>query len=103
MGGDTKKAAKLEVNYKNPEVVKQRAEMMDLLKPASGERILDVGCGPGLFMNELLESVGKDGFVEGIEVSEAMKSLADARLSHASNASVRLADAESLPYEDGSF
>ncbi|GEL20555.1 hypothetical protein PA7_43920 [Pseudonocardia asaccharolytica DSM 44247 = NBRC 16224] len=35
--------------YSTPDVVQQRAEVLALLAPRPGERILDVGSGPGFW------------------------------------------------------
>ncbi|CAE8582742.1 unnamed protein product, partial [Polarella glacialis] len=47
---NAKKAAELEVNYCSKEVVVQRAEIAAFLRLRPGERVLDVGCGPGFLM-----------------------------------------------------
>jgi SAM-dependent methyltransferase len=31
-----------------------------------GDRVLDVGCGPGFYVTELLEAVGPEGSVAGV-------------------------------------
>ena len=41
-----------------------------------GERILDVGCGPGFYVTELLDQVGPDGSVVGVDVSPQMIAVA---------------------------
>ena len=37
-----------------------------------GKRIIDVGCGPGFYVAELLEHVGSEGSVVGIDSSRPM-------------------------------
>jgi arsenite methyltransferase len=32
-----------------------------------GERIIDIGCGPGFYVAELLDDVGPDGVVMGVD------------------------------------
>lgn len=101
---DPKKARAVESNYQTPEVVSQRAVMMEMLKPASGERVLDIGCGPGFMMRDLADAVGPQGRVDGIDVSEPMCELARVRLSNAAAPiGLRLGGAEELPYADGCF
>ena len=47
------KAKQLEVSYQRAEVRAQRAAMIAMLRPETGERILDVGCGPGYLVAQL--------------------------------------------------
>ena len=44
----------------------------DALALTNGERLLDVGCGPGFYVAELLEDVGPEGSVVGVDSSPAM-------------------------------
>jgi SAM-dependent methyltransferase len=60
------------------------------------KRILDVGCGPGALTQRFIDELGAD--VCAIDTSERMVELARAR-----GIDARVADAESLPYEGGSF
>jgi SAM-dependent methyltransferase len=63
----------------------------------AGQRVLDVGCGAGVF----LELVAKRGAEpHGIDASEALIALAHERLPEAD---LRVGDMESLPYDDDSF
>jgi SAM-dependent methyltransferase len=48
------------------------AAALDHLKPAPGERVLDVGCGCGGTTAELASAVGPEGVAVGIDLSEAM-------------------------------
>ena len=47
-------------------------DVLDLLEPQPGERILDLGCGTGHLTNEIAAAVGTEGTVVGIDSSEAM-------------------------------
>jgi arsenite methyltransferase len=60
-----------------PEMHAQRRRVVELLAPSSGERILDVGCGPGHLAGALAELVGPEGRVVGADVSEHMLALAE--------------------------
>ena len=103
---DPAKARRLEKNYQNPEVVAQRSAMRELLQPQRGERVLDVGCGPGLMMQELSDEVGPTGQVAGVDPAEIMIDLARARLANVvanPAAALQIAGAEELPYADESF
>jgi len=101
--GNPEKAHRLEKNYQNHEVIQQRRAMLDLLKPIEGERVLDVGCGPGFMLHSLADAVGLSGSVEGVDPSSVMCDLARNRLSSAPSATIRLGSATALPYSDASF
>uniref|UniRef100_A0A7S0ZZ06 Methyltransferase domain-containing protein n=1 Tax=Noctiluca scintillans TaxID=2966 RepID=A0A7S0ZZ06_NOCSC len=100
---DPKKAMRMEANYKNPEVVASRAEMVALLRPAPGERILDVGCGPGFLVQEVAVALGGTGCVEGLDSSPVFLELAGERLSEVSNVALHVGTAEALPFADDLF
>jgi demethylmenaquinone methyltransferase/2-methoxy-6-polyprenyl-1,4-benzoquinol methylase len=79
---------------------------LGLLSARSGERVLEVGCGPGTALVELGRAVGPSGRVAGVDLSPAMVGRAAARLAHAGMSEhvvVRVADALRLPWPDGSF
>src|SRR5262245_13163874 len=62
-----------------------------------GQRVLDVGCGTGVFLALIAERGAEP---HGIDASEALMALARERLP---KADLRVGDMESLPYEDDSF
>ncbi|MGH7630915.1 MAG: class I SAM-dependent methyltransferase [Gemmatimonadales bacterium] len=71
--------------------------LLDEAKASRGDRVLDVGTGPGLVAAAAMER-GAD--VVGIDFSEAM--LGEARRLHPA-IEFRMAPAESLPFADGRF
>jgi len=74
------------------------------LAAAPGERILDVGCGPGFLSAELHEEVGQAGSVVGIDSSPAMLALAAQRCDRLGEChALRPGNATSLPVPDASF
>jgi ubiquinone/menaquinone biosynthesis C-methylase UbiE len=73
------------------------------LAAAPGERILDVGCGPGFFSAELLAEVGESGSVTGVDNSPAMLALAARRCAGHDNVELLEGEAGSLPVPDESF
>jgi arsenite methyltransferase len=102
---DADDARRVEALYLTPDVVDQRREILRLLAPAAGERVLDIGSGPGLLAGELAAAVGPTGRVCGIDVSADMLARAQARDLPAGCAPVDYltAGAQRLPYPDDTF
>ena len=100
---DADAAHALERMYQTPDVVGQRARFHQLLSLASGERILDVGVGPGLLAREMAEIVGPKGRLAGIDQSADMLSVTRRRCQDLLHATFEQADATLLPYPDESF
>ncbi|MCU1462827.1 MAG: UbiE/COQ5 family methyltransferase [Acidimicrobiales bacterium] len=69
---------------------------MDALHVEPGDRVLDVGCGPGTTAIELAERVGPGGVVVGVDISPAMVAAATRRAAAAGVTNVRfvVADAQ---------
>jgi arsenite methyltransferase len=63
---------KVEALYLTPDVVAQRCQVLKTLELREDERVLDVGSGPGLLAYDMAASVGRDGRVCGIDISEDM-------------------------------
>jgi SAM-dependent methyltransferase len=74
-------------------------QLADLAAVAPGQRVLDVGCGPGALTGELVTRVGA-GNVSAVDPSEPF--VAAARERHP-GVDVRRANAEALAFEDGAF
>ncbi|WP_181782585.1 methyltransferase domain-containing protein [Pseudonocardia pini] len=89
--------------YATPDIVRQRAETLALLAPAAGERILDVGSGPGFLLAQLAEAVGPGGRVQGLDPSAAMNSVASARCLALDTVTITEGGAESLPFPAEAF
>lgn len=70
---------RVEAVYLTPDVVSQRREVMKALQLVAGERMLDVGSGPGLLVAEMPAAVGPKGRVCGIDASETMLAMARKR------------------------
>jgi SAM-dependent methyltransferase len=95
--------ARLEAAYRSRDILRRRELVYAALRPRPGERILDVGCGPGFYVAELLERVGDAGFVRGVDRSAEMLRVAAGRSSGRANVAFSEADATRLPVEDGAF
>ena len=79
---------------------------LKLLNAKPGERILEIGYGTGHCLVALAESVGENGQVTGIDISDGMQSIALERLQKADLAErvhLDVGDAAQLPYEEASF
>ena len=78
----TEEAAKqLEKTYRSKDVVAQRSYIIRQLNLAKGERILDIGCGPGFLSESIAEIVGHHGAVIGIDISPDLVALCNRRKS----------------------
>jgi arsenite methyltransferase len=97
---DEKQAKQVETTYMTPDVVEQRRATRALLALQPGERVLDIGSGPGFLANEMVEEVGPEGAVHGVDPSESMLAIARRRETAVQYA---LGDAVSLPYKDDTF
>ena len=100
---DAAAAQGVERLYKTPDVVGQRARFLEALDLRRGERVLDVGIGPGLLAFDMAMMVGEGGRVAGIDASEPMLALSQARCAELPWTDFRVADATKLPFEDGSL
>jgi SAM-dependent methyltransferase len=94
---------RLEAIYQTRDVQRRRRLVREALDAAPGERILDVGCGPGFYVTELLEQVGPSGAVVGVDSSPQMLAAAAHRNAGHANVTFHEADATELPIEDASF
>ena len=93
----------LEDLYRLRDAVRRRRLVRAALAAAPGERVLDVGCGPGFYCAELAEEVGLDGSIVGLDASTQMLSLAARRCEGYGNVALHQADATSLPVGDAGF
>jgi arsenite methyltransferase len=97
---DDAAAKQVESTYMTPDVVEQRRATRALLALQPGERVLDIGSGPGFLADEMAEEVGPEGAVHGVDPSESMLAIARRRESRVEYA---VGDALALPYDDEAF
>ncbi len=100
---DDELSRKIEALYLTPDVVEQRAQVLQALELTAGEEVLDIGVGPGLLAYDMALAVGEKGRVCGVDVSSAMLAMAGKRCARQPWTEFRTADAAQLPYPDGSF
>ncbi len=80
-------------------------KLVELVAPADGARVLDVGTGTGAVLLPAAKCVGPSGQVVGIDVSSNMVRKAEEAVRQAglTNCQVLKMDAEHLEFEDWSF
>ena len=100
---DDETGKQLEELYKIRDAVHRRRLVRAALAAAPGERVLDVGCGPGFYCAELVEEVGPEGLVVGVDASPQMLGLAARRCEGHGNVALHQADATALQVEGSSF
>ena len=93
----------LERVYQGRDVLRRRALVHEALDAQPGDRVLDVGCGPGFFVTELAERVGPSGSVVGVDLSRDMLAVARKRAERHANVELLESSATPLPFEGGSF
>jgi ubiquinone/menaquinone biosynthesis C-methylase UbiE len=100
---DEETSKRLERVYLTRDALRRRRLVREAIAAESGDRVLDVGCGPGFYVAELVDAVGPDGAIVGVDSSATMLGLAAGRCSGHSNVAIREGAALALPVEDESF
>ena len=100
---DAATAQRIERVYETRDAVRRRQAVLAALALAPGEHVIDIGAGPGFVAREMCEIVGPDGRIFGVDTSEPMLERARERCSAWPRAEFELANATSLPVENGGF
>ncbi len=100
---DADAAKRIEALYMIRDAARRRALVRQALAASPGERILDVGCGPGFYCLELSEEVHPSGSVLGVDNSPAMLELARTRCAGRDNVELSEGAATAVPAESGTF
>ena len=100
---DRRDVERLERLYTTRDVLRRRELVRVALGARAGDRVLDVGCGPGFYVTEMLEVVGRGGSIVGVDGSADMLAVAAKRAEGHDNVEFHEADATSLPVPDASF
>jgi ubiquinone/menaquinone biosynthesis C-methylase UbiE len=95
-------ARHLEKTYRTKDIVAQRRETIRHLNLSAGEKVLDIGCGPGFLCEEISKIVGAHGAVIGIDISPDLVELC-ARREDPPWLSYEVGDATKLRQSDASF
>jgi SAM-dependent methyltransferase len=77
-------------------------ELVSRVRPAPGDRVLDVACGTGIVARRVVALVGDEGSVTGVDLQSGMLEVARERADGAPVEWVE-APADALPFADGSF
>jgi arsenite methyltransferase len=97
---DAEMAKQQERMAATPDMRKQREVLCAALALRPGEKALDVGCGNGALVRDMLAEVGEAGTAIGVDSAETMIPLAKAICP---SGDFRIGDAASLPFEDQAF
>ena len=81
----------------------QRRVLLETIAPRSGERALDIGCGPGFVTEELARAAGPAGAVYAMDKSDSAVIMTRRRCAEFANVHVQTAEATQLPYADADF
>lgn len=77
--------------------------LVDAVRPAPGEAVLDLGCGTGFVAREVVRRVGPEGHVAGVDVNPGMLAVAAEQTPGASEVAWTEAAAEALPFGNDEF
>lgn len=91
----------LEIAYLGGDVSHRRRMAFNALQLSEGDVVIDIGCGNGLFTEEIARAVGATGRVIGIDPSADMLALAANRCAGFASVEIRDGVADALPLKDG--
>lgn len=96
--------ARLLMGAIGPSTAEEHSLALEMLEISPGNRVLDVGCGPGNFSRDFAAAAG-EGLVVGLDASATMLDVAVRRGGGANGANLAYVrgDASELPFEDGTF
>ena len=88
-----------------PGMAEERRIARLLLGLTPGDGVLDVACGTGNFSRDFARSVGAEGLVVGIDVSQTMlaRAVADTRRAGLDQVAYVRGDAQELPFRESAF
>ena len=93
----------LESAYRGSHFVARRRANLEALSPRPGERIADIGCGPGYLSRALAGAVGEKGEIVAVDPSQDMRRAAAGRCADLPTVKVVDGDAFALPLADDSL
>jgi len=90
---DEETSQRLEKRCRTRDALRRRRLVREAVGARVGERILDVGCGGGFYLAELLDAIGADGSLVGVDSSPAMLAIAARRCDGHDNVTFRFTEA----------
>lgn len=100
---DSKASERLLAVYITSDMVAQRQQIISSLHLQSGDKVLDVGSGPGFLASSMADIVGASGEVCGIDISEPLLEIAAAYCASQPWVHFQNTDATQLPFTDDHF
>ena len=100
---NSEEAQRLLALYVTPEIVAQRRHFLQVFIPRRGERVLDVGSGPGPLAAAIAEAVGATGAVSGVDISEPLLAAARAQCAAYPWVDFQRSEATQLPFPADAF
>ena len=94
---------KLLAVYTTPDVEAQRHQFVNAINLKPGDKVLDVGSGPGFFAKIMSEKVGQSGSIYGIDVSEFLLDVARSNTNENDQINYSYGDATDLQFPDKYF
>ena len=100
-----KLADTLELRGRTPAQVRLRRRFLRFVPARQGQRVLEIGCGTGVVLRDLMALVGRRGEVTGVDVSRTMLTRARALARGVAGAPLRLrhGDGNELPFASARF
>lgn len=89
--------------YVTSDIKAQRVEFINSINFEPGEKVLDVGTGPGFLARDIAKRVGNNGIVHGVDVSEFLLKIARNQHSDIENIKFEHGNACDLDYSDEEF
>lgn len=96
-------AVQLLAAYLTPDMVVQRQKVIDTLQLQAGEKVLDVGSGPGFLATEMAAIVEASGEIHGVDISEELLVIAKDIFADQTNLQFHYAEATHLPFMNEYF
>jgi len=100
---DPEVSRQIEAIYTTPDVIEQRRVVRAALALRPGDRVLDVGVGPGLLAAEMAAEVGRTGRICGIDISDSMLAIASTRAGGGPGIELEAASVARIPHPVESF
>ena len=100
---DSEATKRLLAIYMTPDVEAQRNDFINAFEPQPGQRVLDVGSGPGFLSTAISDCVGQTGSVCGIDISKPLLDIAHSQIKDRANIEFLLGDATKLPFPSDDF